>query len=584
MKRLFTPLITLLCACAAAQDGTLDGSFGTGGKFSLSLDLPVEQTVRQKIIVLASGQILQTATLTNVANLDFGLALQKSDGTGLETTFANQGLAVTDFGGDDVATSMALQADGKILVAGYSTTTSTSFALARYLAGGTLDASFGTGGLVTTPFSGEAYAYAVALQPDGKILLAGFVSAASGFDFALARYEADGSPDAGFGTGGRQVFNFGVTDALYALALQADGSIVAAGNVDQDLAVLRLQPNGSADASFGTGGLRRITLDDGAQANAVVIQPDGKIVASGYVMHAAGTDAVIIRLETDGDPDAGFNGTGSVRLDINEVENAYALLLQADGKILAGGGTGTLVNNDFFVARYTAGGAIDPTFNTTGLNVFSFSGDDNAFSLHFQGSRIIAGGIASDALALARLNNATIVVPLQLLSFTAKSGAKVVQLQWTTAMEEGTSRFIVERSPNGSDYSVLGTVDAAGNSVAERSYGFTDAKPLPLNYYRLKMVDADGSYRHSPVVAVRRQAAVQLEAYPNPVRHTVYIQLKASRGPVALELFDITGRRIRTVQLFSAGEALSTSLPMEGLLQGVYLLRVNDTTIRLVKE
>ena len=150
----------------------------------------------------------------------------------------------TDFGGSvDRAFAMALQPDGKLVVAGDS---DANFALARYNSDGSLDAGFGTGGKVITSFGGTDQASAVILQPDGKIVVAGQTDTGVSIDFALARYMPDGSLDGAFGSGGRVTTNFiGNSDDLgSAVALQSDGKIVVGGTSDDNFALARYTPEG----------------------------------------------------------------------------------------------------------------------------------------------------------------------------------------------------------------------------------------------------------------------------------------------------------------------------------------------------
>ena len=172
---------------------------------------------------------------------------------------------------------------------GAKTSRSEDFALARYNPNGTLDGTFGTGGKVTTDFNGDDdEAHALVLQPDGKLVAAG--QAESGYrgrDFALARYNPNGSLDATFGTGGKVTTDFaGNDDAAFGAVLQSDGKIVAAGGAktsrSQDFALARYNANGSLDATFGTGG--KVTTDFAGNddaAFALALQQDGKLVAAG---------------------------------------------------------------------------------------------------------------------------------------------------------------------------------------------------------------------------------------------------------------------------------------------------------------
>jgi uncharacterized delta-60 repeat protein len=200
----------------------------------------------------------------------------------LDRGFGGDGTVTTDFPG--VARALVVQGR-KLVAAGlaFSSETSDDFGLARYNSNGALDRSFGTGGKVTTNITGSGSpdeANALAQQADGKLVAAGGTDAfATGSDFALARYNPDGTLDPSFGTGGMVTTGL---ELAFALVVQADGKLVAAGVAGQDFGLARYNPNGTLDASFGTGGT--VTTDfagDSDAAHALAVQPDGKLVAAG---------------------------------------------------------------------------------------------------------------------------------------------------------------------------------------------------------------------------------------------------------------------------------------------------------------
>ncbi len=221
----------------------------------------------------------------------------------LDPTFSTDGKVTTDFaGGFDEAFAVALQPDGKIVAAGGAVVGSSpfDFALTRYNPDGSLDPTFGTDGKATTDFGGTDEALAMALQPDGKIVAAGqaFTGSSPDFavDFAVARYNPDGSLDSTFGTGGKVTTDFAGFDAARAVALQPNGKIVAAGGSSFDFAVARYKKHGSLDPSFGPGG--KVTTDFASStdvARAVALQPDGKIVAAGDAATGTSFDFALAR-------------------------------------------------------------------------------------------------------------------------------------------------------------------------------------------------------------------------------------------------------------------------------------------------
>jgi serralysin len=244
----------------------------------------------------------------------------------LDPTFGGDGKVTTHFAGetDAAARAVAIQTDGKLVVAGdsFGSVSADRFALARYKLDGSLDSSFGGDGKVRTHFAGEsdAAASAVAIQADGKIVAAGYSFV--GFNrFALARYNLDGSLDSSFGGDGKVITHFaeGSSDVASAVAIQTDGQIVAAGRSQEAgqvrFALARYNPNGALDSSFGADGNGRVTTQfpGSALASALAIQDDGKIVAAGasQVSHRR---FALARYDSNGtlDPSFGADGDGKV--------------------------------------------------------------------------------------------------------------------------------------------------------------------------------------------------------------------------------------------------------------------------------
>ncbi|PYK09460.1 MAG: hypothetical protein DME65_11915 [Verrucomicrobia bacterium] len=315
----------------------------------------------------------------------------------LDPAFGVGGVVMTDFNNStDIANAVALQTDGKLVVAGTTYMNNDfsdeDFAIARYNTDGSLDASFGNNGRITTDFPGlAAVISAVVVQPDGKILVAGGAFPLFTFagDFKIARYNPDGSLDASFGIGGIVTTIFpGDGSYAFALALQSDGKIIAAGTdfVDfhpgdmsnTDFALARYNPDGNLDTSFGTGG--KVTTDFlGAEddVHSVLIQPDGKIVAVGSANGASDYyNFALARYLPTGILDATFGTGGKVRTDFgnNDLDIAYAAGFQPDGKIVAAGTTvfDLGVSQDFALVRYNSDGTVDTTFDTDGRVLIDF--------------------------------------------------------------------------------------------------------------------------------------------------------------------------------------------------------------------
>jgi len=432
-------LLFALGQSALAADGDLDPSFGSGGK--VMTDFNNSTDIANAVATQADGKFIvvgTTYTNNDYTGEDFALARYNANGT-LDTSFGVQGKVKTDFPGlAAVASSVVIQPDGKIVVAGGAFPLFTflgNFEIARYNINGSLDTSFGNGGIVTTHFPGGqgSYAFALALQPDGKIVAAGthFVNfssdASSDTDFALARYNADGTPDASFGSNGLVTTDFaGFNDDVFSLLLQPDGKLVAVGDATTpstyiDFALARYLPNGSLDASFGFRG--KVRTDFGLngldQARSAALQPDGKIVAAGTTISPSGASQrfALMRYTANGTLDRTFHRSGKQTIDFGSCcQSAYKVLLQPNGRIVAVGYANTEASDsDFLLARVTANGALDSSFGIGGKVRTSFgnlNGGAQGAALQADGKILAVGfqalSTAFPDIALARyLNSAT---------------------------------------------------------------------------------------------------------------------------------------------------------------------------------
>jgi uncharacterized delta-60 repeat protein len=292
----------------------------------------------------------------------------------------------------------------------YGVVASLLLALAATLPGaagaapGDLDPSFGSGGQVATIFpGGHAQASAVVILPNGKIVVAGdSIVPPAGNDFALARYLPDGSLDTVFDGDGRVTTDFtGLADVASGLALQPNGFVVAAGRTgDGSFALARYRRDGTLDTSFDGDG--RVTTDFGnfEVGEDVVLQPDGKIVVVGtsIVDDLPGGLWALARYSTDGSLDATFGSGGKVLTDFGGPSNVRAVALMADGRIVvAGDASADGSSYDVAVARYLAGGGLDPTFDEDGRVVVDLgAGNSEGASdvvVQSDGSAVIAGTV-----------------------------------------------------------------------------------------------------------------------------------------------------------------------------------------------
>jgi uncharacterized delta-60 repeat protein len=404
--------------------GSLDPTFGTGGMVEVNAYEPGSDQARA-VAILPDGKIL-TGGYTQ--NGSASAVIRYLPNGAVDPTFGNGGLAsatAPDGYDEDIIDSMVVQPDGKIVTAGLAELDYTNPAynygfnatdtiVSRYNPDGNLDLTFGNGGQttldLTTYYQDVAgikdEGRAVALDADGRIV----VATSGSSEFGVARFNPDGSLDGSFGNGGVSLVSFdGQSGASNdALVIQPDGRIVTGGYystsepVAQYFALVRLNPDGSLDSSFGTDNMLATLVGNGARANlhALALQPDGKIVAGGG---GGGGEFALIRANSDGSLDTGFGDGGKVAEFISPAGPDFitALAVQAGGKIVAvgqgspnGGG-----DSDWAAARFNPDGSLDPTFGTGGKVITTFVPlwEDVAMAAAIQpDGNIVAAGYARD--------------------------------------------------------------------------------------------------------------------------------------------------------------------------------------------
>ena len=362
--------------------GAVDTTFGTGGIVGFNSRLRCFGNRLAGIDIVAVGP--QGLSNPFIARLDQ---------TGSTLSYRNENFVT---GNNDLARDVAIQPDGKIVAAGVSETASRIgvVSVARLLADGSLDAAFGTGGRVTVS-DGTNYseAFAVDIQPDGKIVVAGRGSQIAPFtnrSLFVARLNADGSLDGTFGTGGKVTITNPGNLIGYDMELQPDGKIVVGGWIervvgdgifDHDMMAARLNPNGTPDGSFGSNGISIYIHGTSSQtffeqARALTIQPDGKIILAG---------THLLRLDSNGAVDSTFSA-----MPVPLSFSATDIKLQPDGKLVVSGSQ----NSDFALARYNSNASIDTGFGLNGISVLDFGGGtDIANSIYLDpNGDIVAGG------------------------------------------------------------------------------------------------------------------------------------------------------------------------------------------------
>ena len=342
-------------------NGSLDNTFHSDGIVTTSIGTSSSQA--NGIAIQTDGKIVAAGK----GNGPYSFALTRYNTNGsLDLTFGTNGIVTTSIDGNG-ALAIAIQADGKILAAGYSQSIITLnvmlFTLMRYNTNGSLDPTFGTDGIVTTSI-GEygSRANGIAIQTDGKIVLAGESQTSGNFSpsvFALTRYNTNGSIDNTFGAAGIVTTSIGINSAANDIVIQADGKILAAGSSDSlgsnTFSLSRYNTNGSLDTTFDTDGIVTTSLGMLGEQLAVTLQANGKIVAAGCspsnIMNNCNIG--VTRYNTNGSLDNTFGNAGVVITAVGESSGAGSVAIQTDGKIVAAGGAAAVSNGiDFVVVRY----------------------------------------------------------------------------------------------------------------------------------------------------------------------------------------------------------------------------------------
>lgn len=498
---------------ATTSPGSPDRAFGTngigltdiaGGSEDRCLEVAIDR--EEKIVCIGYTQPAGSQYE------DVAVARYRRDGQ-LDSSFGSQGVATFDSGlsRDDLGTGGLLQPDGKIVVAGVADVPAgQDLLLVRFRADGSLDSGFGSGGFATTdggPVEQDFdLGYAVAIQRDGKLVVAGQTSGRGGTDIALVRYTSDGHLDPSFGSGGKVQTDFGGGEIAYAVAIQPDGKIVVGGQGGHDggwFAVARYLSSGRLDRSFGVRGVARTEIADAAAARALLLQRGGQILAVGWA--GVGDDHLaLVRYTAAGRLDARFGTRGRVVVKLagafTEV-GGFATARQRDGKILVAGGTGGRP----FVARYFANGRPDTAFGGTGMVTSEVQrhsrGWASALAVQADG-RIVAAGASHFGLrddirphdfALARFH-AGGKADTRFARVQMRPTARGVLVSWRTTTEIGSRRFIVYREKWGRVTPVRPGRPARGSWTRGAAYAVLDrgAKPEELLHYWLEEEKRDG--------------------------------------------------------------------------------------------
>ncbi|MFZ1687032.1 MAG: hypothetical protein WAU70_06410 [Flavobacteriales bacterium] len=362
----FSASIALLLGMGTVQGqpGALDTSFDGDG--IVTMDLGSLDDEAEAVVVQPDGKIVVAGYSGDGLDVNIAVLRFNPDGTP-DAIFGNGGVVITDIDSSyQIALDVTLDGEGRILACGWTVVPGGSYDMVvlRYLADGTLDSGFGIGGIVTTAVGapGETeQAYALVVQPDGRIVVAGAATDSNQDRFCVVRYLSDGTLDPAFSGDGIQITPMVPTwpGLAHGVAIQPDGKIIAVG-WSNGFALARYTTTGDLDITFGNNGT--VTTGVAGLAYDVVVQPDGKILVPGAI-GGGNFSCVTARYNEDGTLDSGFGVNGQAITLVNTSSIADAVLYQPDGKIVVSGYSGI----GFLVLRYTANGTLDASFGNAGV-------------------------------------------------------------------------------------------------------------------------------------------------------------------------------------------------------------------------
>jgi uncharacterized delta-60 repeat protein len=415
---LLIALILLLPNIIFSQ--TLDQTFDLDGWATIDFGNTEERA--GSAVLQSNGKIVVAGSSYNGTSTEITIVRYNSNGS-LDTSFDNDGKVSTNISSSPYGTSVALQSDGKIVVAGTSFGSNTF--VARFNSNGIIDSSFDADGIATATIGSVSH-NSLTIQSDGKIVLVGRISSGSNGQIAVIRYNSNGSLDNSFDLDGVVTTTIGTNSWASSLALQPDGKLVVTGNSDNgsdlDIVILRYNNDGSIDNTFDLDGIVTTTIgNDDDYAASISLQNDGKIVIAGTKMNPGGStnasSIVVVRYNINGSLDTSFNANGKVITDIvnpDDDETVTSVVLQSDGKIMLTGRSynGGMIGYFYmFLVRYNVNGSLDTNFGTNGVVTSSGSGTNcQGYSVIFQvDNKLVVAGtcgfLPNTDFAIFRYNN-----------------------------------------------------------------------------------------------------------------------------------------------------------------------------------
>ena len=589
MKSFLILLALLLAGNAFTQSLSLDQKFNAVGKAAIRTGdgtcsaMAIQQD--GKIIVGGMGGV-------NINNSGFCLARFNVNGS-VDTTFGNHGMTIIYNNGN--IQSIVILPDGKILAAGFLG----NIMLAQYLPNGILDSSFGVNGVSKPLFKAMkyTYSYALKLQNDGKIVMTGN---SNGVSVLTARLLSNGSFDSSFAGIGYAVLSSATIG--FDAAIQPDGKIIIAGQGlnYSTCFVARYLSNGTLDPSFGNAGIVKTDITDMYEfISSIALQNDGKIIAVGRYdynnQYNTNFKTALIKYNIDGSLDNSFGTNAISKFQFSDASaDPRKVIIQNDGKIVvAGDYTNTFTFHKPTLTRFNNNGIIDETFGNAGTILTNTFGDSltcRTAAMQADGKIVISGYqmvkldtsvlYYTDSFVVVRYETSSIL-PVALLNFTGVKQQQSAVLNWQTTNETNNGYFSLERSASNAFNEI-----AKIKSSIKNNYSYIDNQPLNgKNYYRLKQVDKDGKLTYSKIVSVVFDESNKYVIFPNPVNNVINIKGLDANKKYQFTINDAKGSVIKQT---TSGNTSSYTWNVQNISNGFYYLNITTgnttTTLKFVKQ
>lgn len=574
----------IIASTALAQPGTLDRTFGdTGVVIS-----PINNGGLSSISLQNNGKIIAAGGSATGNRFGFTLSRYLSNGT-LDSSFGTEGISfINNY--SEIYSAIVLN-DNSIIATGIDDADN-NIIIAKYNENGNLDSTFGDSGQAHESFKGvdATLGAAIKVQQDGKIVIAGladFIDADGAYEpqILTARFNADGSVDKNFAGKGYVLLKGKIANALL---IQPDGKIIIGGNtgVMESFITARYLPDGSLDENYGVNGVVTTHLDHHTSyANALALQADGKIIAAG-TKDDGDRNMLAVRYLTDGSVDESFGNNGFANPIFKNGSEAKSVLLQPDGKIILSGWSNNFSN--FAMARLDSNGTVDSSFGENGLVVTDIGPNERstASALQPDGKIILGGTDYTTNFTLARYNN-----DIQNKNPIARIKKWIEHhiLHWQNIQGlNNTAYYTIESSNNATSgfKQIAGVQSSAANNIYSYILPSNPSFVQARNYYRINAINKKGAIIVSSIIEDTEAEDAAISVYPNPVKNVLHIQGLNENMKYEIR---ITNEKGNVFAKASANKVNSYNFNVQNLRNGIYYAAIISSSnkpllLKFIKE